>query len=131
MTQEDYVLDDNGNPVLIFRQGKWEPFQSGAIKTTRTYRSASGKISKYPTIIMMPGDRVFVPGGKAASSDLFYGSLLNRKAHDPDFDYVAFSRKFNGEIGLMARCVERKAKNKKTRDEQLTHLTPNHCAANT
>jgi hypothetical protein len=100
---------------MIFRQGEWEAFGSGHVLNARTYKSANGSKSKYPTITMAPGDRMFVPNAKAMSGDPFYASLLNRKTHDPTFDYIAFTRKFYGEFGLMIRCVERRvwrAKNK-------------------
>ena len=110
MTQEIFTRDEFGNRVFIVRGGKdivsVEGGGRAAVETT--YISDSGKRSKYPTILLGVGDRIFVVGGKIGPADSVYTSAANRKNLDPTFDYVAYRRVFKEERGYMIRCVERK-----------------------
>lgn len=101
---------ENGKRVFIVRSDDgFTPIEGGgSVALEKTYISETGKKSKYPTILMGVGDKVFVAGGKIGPRDKVYTSARNRKDLDPAFDYVAYSCKFEGEHGFMIRCVERK-----------------------
>ena len=106
------ITYENGKRVFIVRNsGSFAPIEGGgSFASELTYQSDTGKKSKYPTILIGVGDKVFVPGGKAHTKDLVYMSAVNRRALDPTFDYVAHSGRIDGVKGLMIRCVERKNK---------------------
>ena len=109
MTQEIFTRDELGNRVFVFNpDSETTKFEGGEFSITRSYKATTGKRSKYPTIVMGVGDRVFVEGGKAHTKDLVYMSAVNRRALDPSFDYVAHAGRLDGVRGLMIRCVERK-----------------------
>ena len=110
MTQEIFTRDEFGNRVFIVRSGREIVSVEGGGRAAveMTYISDTGKRSKYPTVLLGVGDRIFVVGGKIGTNDRVYTSAANRKNLDPSFDYVAYSRKFEGEHGFMIRCVERK-----------------------
>lgn len=116
---ECFVRDDNGNRVFIAGKESWDDMGNGGkVASVHLYQSSDGKKSRYPIIVMVAGDKVFVPGGSAKPNEPVYAAAANRKANDPVFNYVAYACKFKGTFGLMVRCVERKAKNKKIREEQ-------------
>lgn len=111
MKEKPFTRDDLGNRVFVVWPDNWTDIEGGGfIATGKTYQSSEGKKSKYPTIIMNKGDKVFVPHGKANVTDPVYTSAVNRKATDPAFDYKAYACKFRDVRGLMIRCVERKIK---------------------
>ena len=111
MTEQPFTRDDLGNRVFVVWPDNWTDIEGGGLITTgKTYQSSAGKKSKYPTIILQPGDKVFVPHGKANVADPVYTSAINRKATDPAFDYTAYACKFRDVRGLMIRCVVRKSK---------------------
>ncbi len=101
---------ENGNRVFVVRNSDEVSLIEGGgmVSYAATYISDTGKKSQYPTVLMGVGDKVFVQGGKLCPKDKVYRSATNRKVSDPSFDYVAYSRKFDGESGFMIRCVERK-----------------------
>lgn len=109
MTQEIFVRDDHQNRVFIVRSGKdlVSVEGGGSVSFEKTYVSGAGKRSKYPTVLLDVGDRIFVVGGKIGPGDLVYTSAVNRKNLDLNFNYVAYDRVFKGERGYMIRCVKR------------------------
>ena len=117
--EKPFTRDDLGNRVFVVGQESWADMEGGGkVATLPLYQSSDGKKSRYPIIVMEPSDKAFIPGGAARPNEPLYAAAANRKASDPDFDYVAYTCKFKGVFGLMIRCVAPKAKSKKTHSAQ-------------